>query len=152
MDPADLADPRPWLRAWRIQNRFDETFEIGRIGLVGGELIDDPVLGTGEPTYRYRFEPLDGGFIRARFLVQMVAENDNITNDDPSPLLLDAEFRGTRLNQDALRRIWEIEGTDSLSRQLWDRITDSGETLPQSGDGTEGGRFNSWFQTLDDVD
>ena len=30
--------------------------------------------------------------------------------------------------------------------EIWDALVDTGRTLPESGDGTEGGSFQAWFE------
>jgi hypothetical protein len=87
----------------------------------------------------------------ARYLIQMRAENGNIVDRNTPPLLLDAEFVGTRLSDELLDRLWEIDGEEIFGdSEVWDRLVDTGATLPESGDDREGGLFHGWFEVLPD--
>jgi hypothetical protein len=74
---------------------------------------------------------------------------NNIVNTAAPPQLLDAEFRGTLLDQPTttpLEDIWALAGPDTFLGTGWAQFTDTGQQLPQSGNGTEGGWFHSWFE------
>ena len=75
----------------------------------------------------------------------MRAEGGNITDTGTPPLTLDAELAGTQLTETVLTRIWNLTAEQAMPRTTWDRIVDTGVSLPRSGDGNEGGLFHGWF-------
>jgi hypothetical protein len=86
--------------------------------------------------------------LETRVLVLMRAESGNIVDTGTPALLLDAEFTGTQLTAVDRDTIWQITTGQVLPRTIWDALVDTGERLPQSGDGAEGGQFHGWFAFL----
>ena len=84
-----------------------------------------------------------------RLLVLMRAESGNIVDTStPTPLLLDAEFPGTRLTSVLRDQIWPITNAQLMPQVVWDALVDTGARLPQSGDNVEGGQFHGWFSIV----
>ena len=102
-------------------------------------------VADGSFSAEYRLDLQVGELAPAAVLVQVRAENGTITSAGAAPLLLDAEFTGTQVDPDLLVKVWEIDQR-RLPRDLWDAMVDTGNTLPQSGDGAEGGLLHSWFE------
>ena len=150
MNPDQLARLDPWLRLWRLRSFGQNEIEVARLTVSHAGPTDTPLLGEAGFTHLYRIDGDD--LFGARYLVQIRAEGDTIVNTADPPQLLDADFRGARLPEDDLDLLWEIDDTrfldPAIAQAVWNRFVATGEVLPQSGDGTAGGRFNSWFQVL----
>lgn len=138
-DPAQVA---AWLRVWQVEDQGEIIVRPLEMGLM--ELTDQFLDTQGfTAVYALRVEAVE---LPARYLIQMNARAGNITDESAPPLLLDAEFNGTRLTGAQRNRIWTIdEETVFGERDIWERLVDTGATLPQTGDGNEGGRFHGWF-------
>lgn len=134
-----------WLRLWQVLDRGEIIVRRLRPQLVD---ITDNFMGLTGFIAIYVFD-LEDAFTPARYLGQMRAQSGNITDTATPPLTLDAEFRGSRLTVPLLDTIWRIEEQEVFGqRDIWDRLVDTGATLPQSGDGNEGGRFQGWFEFM----
>lgn len=147
MDSADLAQPDPWLRVFQLRSFGQNEIQVTplRIGYAGPGAS---TLGESGFTEIYRMEFSQDGLQDAlglRFLVLVRAEGDSIVDTSAPALLLDAEFEGTQLTAARLDEIWQLQGQQMFLQEVWDALIDTGATLPQSGDGNEGGRFQSWF-------
>jgi hypothetical protein len=133
---------KQWLRVWQITDHGEIL--VRPLKLVFREMVDEPILGVEGFTVAYDLEVEEPGAY-ARYLVQIYAEADNIVDLSEPPLLLDAEFAGTKLSTEHLQRLWELDGEEWFTPEVWEALVDTGATLP-SGDGAEGGRFHSWFE------
>jgi len=107
------------------------------------------MLGGPGTTNVFRLGGLEAGDLKdARWVVLMRSEGGAIVDTGSPALELDAEFRGTRLSPDHLEQLWAVEGRTVVDAGMWDELDGSGEVLPQSGDGVQGGRFDSFFTVL----
>jgi hypothetical protein len=149
MAEAELDAPDPWLRVWRLTNRDEHKVDAERLELARVPEGDvDPVLhepGTvaqWTPKVEERERP-------SRWLIQVRAEDPDspIHEAGPPGQLLDADFRGTGLTADALEALWNGPGAMPVPDAFWDDLpgTDSLEGPRHSGDGSSGGRLQSWF-------
>lgn len=146
MSQQRLQRPAPWLRVFQV-------FDMGEIVLRRAmlELIDVSANDEGSvATYELvEIQPRE----TSRFLALINARGRTIVDQSDPPLLLDAEFDGSEIPAELLRRIWDesdndneiVFGTDPERSRVWDGFADTGAVLPQSGDGSEGGFFHSWF-------
>jgi hypothetical protein len=147
MDAAQLAAPEPWLRVFVLHDRGPNEILVRRVALAHGGTAQQPVLGVTGITEVYGLRGLRPGDLKdARWLVLMRAEGGNIVDLGTPPQLLDAEFEGTRLSPPRLEEIWNLDDARTVAQDAWDGLVDTGAVLPQSGDGTAGGRFHSWFE------
>jgi hypothetical protein len=146
MRPEQLDAPEPWLRLWRLRSLGQNEIEVQPLAIGHAGTTDAPILGEDGITHIYKIDLDPNDSARARYLVQIRAAGNAIQNTANPPLQLDAEFVGSDLRDADLDRIWDIAAREFVEQEIWDRFVDSGATLPQSGDGTEGGRFHSWFQ------
>jgi hypothetical protein len=103
--------------------------------------------GSFVASYRVEHDGTDD-IRRAKWLVMIRAESQSIVSADQPPLLLDADFDGTRLKKSERERIWKID-QEVLPRDVLGRLVDTGRALP-SGNGDEGGAFHATFSI--DVD
>jgi hypothetical protein len=151
MDMAAIEDRdalRTWLRVWQFMNRGE--IMVRSVELEFLDITDNPILGETGFTVIFSLRS-DDALEPARYLIQMRAENGNIVDRNMPPLLLDAEYVGTRLSDELLDRLWEIDGEEVFGdSEVWDRLVDTGATLPESGDDREGGLFHGWFEVLPD--
>ncbi|MCL4870809.1 MAG: hypothetical protein KJ063_17765 [Anaerolineae bacterium] len=136
-----------WLRLWQVLDQGEIIVRRLRPEFV--EITDNFMGLTGfVAVYAFNLEDL---FEPARYIEQIRAQSGNITDTGTPPLTLDAEFRGSRLTVALLETIWKIEEQEIFRvRDIWDRLEDTGATLPKSGDGNEGGRFQGWFELMRD--
>jgi hypothetical protein len=84
-----------------------------------------------------------------RAIVLMRAVGGNIREAQAPNQLLDAEFRGGLLDPAVVKILWTMApgATRGFTpAEVWDALASTGETLPESGDGAEGGEFQSWFE------
>jgi hypothetical protein len=100
-------------------------------------------------TERYRCE-VPGELFRARtrYLVQIDSKSGAIVEAGPPGLELDADFAGTMLDPTRLKDLWQLNGQAPSDQATFDALKSGVATLPQSGEGTAGGRFHSWFEVL----
>jgi hypothetical protein len=159
-----LQKPDAWLRAF-IVRRFGRAQRVAvritplRIAYAGPAPL--PILPFSGFTEVYALRGLEDGLpprgpnseeaLEVRFLVQMRADGNNIVDTATPPQLLDAEFRGTLLDQPtplALEEIWAQTTEKTYGSQVWTQLADTGQQLPQSGNGSEGGWFHSWFEVV----
>lgn len=153
MDENQLTDRdqvNQWLRVWQLTDLGEIEFQRMELDLIS--IGDDSILGQEGQTATYALGNFQGQPRRnQRFVILMEAEGGNITSVDG--LTLDAEFIGSRLTQAQRQLIWEIDGNQIFGqRDLWDALVNTNNTLPRSGDGDEGGSFNSWFELVRIVD
>jgi hypothetical protein len=144
-----LANADPWLRVYQIHNYGSNEIQLQKLVINhAGPAPGDGELGIPGFTEIYGLEPLpaDPGQTPPRFLVLIRAEGTAIQDTSSPPLLLDAEYAGTKLTTAQVDEIWKIEAGGLP--WLWDALADTGATLPQSGNGVEGGRFESWFSAV----
>ncbi|MDQ0079497.1 hypothetical protein [Arthrobacter oryzae] len=102
-----IASPSEWLRVWHAKADNLSLFKLEEIGLEKGE--EQP---RGDGTIRYIFRFRDGvkWFGRDEILTQLRSTGPErpespLGREDPK-VLLDADFRGTELTSQGLRRIW----------------------------------------------
>ncbi len=154
MNPPDLAEPDPWLRVFLVRSFGQNEIVVERLPIRYAGITATPMLGSVPgpcEVYDLTLPNLSsGGLSGARVLVLMVAQPNKITDTSTPPQLLDAEFAGTRLPAGAFDKIWQLgfAGPQSFEQAVWDSLVDTGARLPQSGDGVQGGRFDSWFGFL----
>ncbi len=149
MRQSQLDVPEPWARMVAISERDQRVFFAIRIGLFYAGTEPAPTLGVSGVTERYRLE-VPSSLFRAptRFLVQIDSRSGAIVEAGPPGLELDAEFAGTKLTQTQLDKLWQLTGQEPSDQATYDALKGGTATLPQSGDGTPGGRFHSWFEVL----
>jgi hypothetical protein len=147
MDEGGLQDPDPWLRFWAVtpleRGALDSPVAVHRIKL-GFTGVQDPPAAPGLFTVVYRLEQHPIEFFPGKYLVQMRSEGGLIVDADHG-LDLDAEFAGTRVSDQVLDAIWEVED-ERFGPDLWNALTEAGPHLPRSGDGVPGGRFHASFE------
>jgi len=149
MRQSQLDLPEPWARMVAITQRDQRAFVAMRIGLFYAGTEPAPTLGVSGVTERYRLE-VPGALFRepTRFLVQIDSRAGAIVEAGPPGLELDAEFAGTKLTPVQLDKLWQLTGQEPSDQATFDALKTGSATLPQSGDGTPGGRFHSWFEVL----
>jgi hypothetical protein len=136
MDPAGLASPDPWLRAWIFPENADGLITKGvRVRLEPVDVADGTVA-------TYRLEGIDN--LRFAVVVMALGSSPEIVSAGPD-LALDADYRGTELEQDELDALWTSDDFVADAR-FRNRLKDSGNRLP-SGDGTPGGKYFTSFFT-----
>jgi hypothetical protein len=153
MRQAQLGKPDAWLRLYALVRKGDsgtnDTVVAQRIPLAYGGTVSSPLLGVGGVTERYDAKVPAALFrMPVRFLVQIDAQGGNIVEAGAPNLLLDAEFAGTRLTQEQLDKLWPLTDSAASDVATFNALASGSATLPQSGDGTPGGRFHSWFEVL----
>ena len=150
---AQLQTPETWLRMYGFIRRGNVTVSlppiVTRLKLAYAGPIATPVLGVSGVTEEYRVEIPDV-FLRedTRYLVQIRAAGGNIIEAGAPGLLLDAEFDGTKLTLPQLDKVWPVDDPTPTDIATFSSLTSGSQTLPQSGDGTPGGRFHSRFEVL----
>jgi hypothetical protein len=149
MGQSQLDAPEPWARMVAITVRDQRVFVATRIGLFYAGTEPAPTLGVSGVTERYRLE-VPGALFRqpTRFLVQIDSRSGAIVEAGPPGLELDAEFAGTKLTAVQLDKLWQLTGQEPSDQATFDALQGGTATLPQSGDGTPGGRFHRWFEVL----
>jgi hypothetical protein len=152
MRTSHLQAPEKWLRLFALMAR-DRVVEANAnivaipIALGYAGPTNTPILGVSGATERFRADVPRELFRQVtRFLVQVDAQSGNITEANPPGLLLDAEFAGTKLVLAQLDKLWPITAPTPSDLATFNALTNSGATLPESGDGVPGGRFHSWFE------
>ncbi|WP_153506324.1 Ig-like domain-containing protein [Cumulibacter manganitolerans] len=139
----DLKRPGEWLRLWMLLEPHDGAEEVAVIP-VELRLGDVAVAPVHAATYRLR---LDLGEVAPSIAVlQIRSESDRIVSSTAPSLELDADFRGTPIDEDLLQRLWDTPDRAKLPVALWQQIGDTGARLPRSGDGAAGGRLSAWFR------
>jgi hypothetical protein len=148
MRQAQLNNPDPWLRMVAVAER-DQRFTATRILMAYAGTEPAPTLGVSGVTERYRLEvPGELFRQRTRYLVQIDSKSGVIIEAGPPGLELDADFAGTMLDPTRLKDLWQLTGQVPSDQVTFDALKSGVATLPQSGDGTAGGRFHSWFEVL----
>jgi hypothetical protein len=151
MRASQVQAPDPWLRMWAIIKNpgganVTTPFAAIRILLGHSGTVATPILGVSGVTEEYRAEvPRIVNAQEAHFLVQIEAKGGNIMDAGGAPLLLDAEFEGTKLTAAQLDALFPLGGISPVTAAEFAAYVGTGATLPQSGDGTPGGRFHSIF-------
>jgi hypothetical protein len=134
-----------------ITQRDQREFIALRVLLGHDGTVPAPVLGVSGVTERYRCE-VPGSLFRqpTRFLIQIDSRSGQIVEAGPPGLELDADFAGTRLTPAQLDALFQLTGQAPSDQATFDALKtpSGGATLPQSGNGTPGGRFHSWFEVL----
>lgn len=147
MEVSQLQKPSPWLRVFLVQNFGRNEIVVTPVAVAPGVDAPQPVLpdaGFAELfPLRLRPDDLRRG---ARLLVQIRSENDQIVDTDTPAVELDAEFQGTQLTGALLDEIWKLDARKTFPQIVWDSFQPSVASLPQSGNGVEGGLFHSWFE------
>ena len=147
MEAAQIQKPSPWLRTFLVQNFGQNEIVVTPLPVAPGVTAAQPVLpdaGFAELfALRLRPDDLRRG---ARVLIQIRSEGDQIVDTDTPPLDLDAEFEGTQLTGALLDEIWKLNARKTFPQAVWDSFKPSTASLPQSGNGIEGGLFHSWFE------
>jgi hypothetical protein len=149
MNEGQLRDMEPWLRLWQVRSFGENEIRVRRLPIELVDITDDSILGEEGITAVYEIrvdERIE--LVNCRFLVQIRSRSGAITDTSTPPLELDAEFVGTRLTGAQLNRIWDTD-EEMMPQEIWDRLDDTGNTLPRSGDGREGGNFHSWFEVFE---
>ncbi|MBE2222368.1 MAG: hypothetical protein IAF02_12545, partial [Anaerolineae bacterium] len=150
MNEAQLKEMEPWLRFWQIRSFGQNEIRVRRMPLELTDITKDSILGEAGITAVYRLLVDDRDeLLNGRFLVQMRSARGVITDTSTPPLQLDTELRGTRLTAAQLNAIWDTD-EQMMGQEIWDRLVDTGAVLPRSGDGVEGGNFNSWFEVFEE--
>jgi len=152
MDAADLAAPDAWLRVFLVRTRGQEeqVVEVSRIAVVHAGPPATPMLPEpGAFCEAYNLRVADD-VLGARVVTLIRAEATNILDADSPSRLLDADFHGTTLTPARLEELWKVTNPQLLPHDVWDALVNTGATLPQSGNGTDGGRFESWFEVQRD--
>ncbi len=146
---AHLAKPAGWLRISLVRSFGPGEIEVRPLALQYAGPAAQPVIGMpGEFTEVFGLRSLQPGDLvkqESRLLVQIRAANGNIVDIATPAQLLDAEFQGTRMGTGRRTEIFELTDVKRFPQDVWDAIGPTGATLPQSGDGAEGGEFISWF-------
>jgi hypothetical protein len=150
MAEPQLRRPDAWLRVFALRSFGQNEIQATPWPLRYAGPTTTPTLGAPGITEVWALgnlptEALDDE-LGVRFLVLVRAEAGSIVDTASPPLLLDAEFGGTQLTRARLEDIWELTGPRWYPQAVWDALVDTGAVLPQSGDGAEGGTFESWFQ------
>jgi hypothetical protein len=147
MSAAQLAQPDPWLRVVVVRPRGDEAL-VRRVPLGHDGRAPQPMMPGPGFTETFTLRDLQPGELKeAWWIVMMRAEGGNIVDTGAPPQLLDADYLGVELTPEDLDKLWNVTAPQGMG-DLIPRIGDTGATLPQSGDGTAGGRFASWFSVL----
>ncbi len=149
MNEEQLKEMEPWLRLWQLRSFGQNEIRVRRLPLELSDISEESILEQDGITAVYRLLVDDiGELVNCRFLVQMRSRSGAIVDTGTPPLQLDAEFVGTRLTAAQLNRIWDTD-EEMMRQEIWDRLEDTGNTLPRSGDGREGGNFHSWFEVFE---
>ncbi len=153
MDAAALDDPKSWLHVFVLRRSISQVgaqvTTARRVDIVHAGPANQPMLGVAGDTQLFDLKEIGPGELRdAKWVILMRSENDTIVDTNTPPLQLDADFHGTKLTSQHLDVLWPIDGITGIDANLFAAIVTSGSTLPQSGDGTEGGRFDSFFTVM----
>ena len=160
MNVADLDKPASWLRLFAFkldvqkQQVLVRPLDLTHAGSVGAPKIAGPGFCEGFSIEGVASDTLFG----TKLVVLMHAAGGNIDDTDSPALLLDADFAGTKLSTvagttaagTAWTQIFGLTSTKSFPQAVWDAVVTTGATLPQSGNGTEGGDFDSFFLPVRD--
>jgi hypothetical protein len=150
MNEENLSEMSPWLRLWQIRSFGENEIRVMRLPLELADITKDSTIGVVGITAVYRILVDEiSELLNCRFLVQMRSRGGAIVDINTPPLQLDAEFNGSRLTGAQLNRIWDTD-EEFMGQEIWDRLVDTGAVLPRSGDGAEGGNFNSWFGVFEE--
>jgi hypothetical protein len=155
MSDERLKQPAPWLRMWLVSPpNADGVSIVQRIPIELDRIENVTAVydwtGDGASTAENLRIVTEGQDIQsARALVQMRAEDDSVQIVDQSapPILLDADFTATGISAGTLEKLWSEKKAKTQVRNLWDQFPPgpAADSLP-SGDGTAGGRLNSYFE------
>ncbi|MDB4881870.1 MAG: putative rane protein [Gemmatimonadetes bacterium] len=153
MRQAQLQSPEPWLRMFALVSRGGvENVATTAVRILMGydTTVASPVLGVSGVTERYRLDVPAALFRQdVRFLIQIDSSSGNIVEAGAPNLELDADFAGTKLTKSQLDKLWPLTGSASSDLATFNALANGpAAPLPQSGDGTPGGRFHSWFEVI----
>jgi hypothetical protein len=147
MNPYALEKPSPWLRVFHIGAPYHGGVQVAPLAIRYAGPAQVPVLPEHGFTEVFGILGLQAGVTPSgRYLVLIRAEAGNILDTSAPPLLLDAEFGGTKLPPQTLDDIWKLAQPHAAGQAVWDALVDTGARLPQSGNDVEGGLFHSWFE------
>lgn len=158
MDAAMLGKPANWLRIFAVRPRDNGALVQPLVVSYGGP-VANPVLPDPGFCEEFRFRDVNiAELFNTKILVLIRAQGGNIDDTDSPAHLLDADFRGTRLaslpgpvthvGPKPWDEIWDLAGPQQFPQAVWDAIVATGATLPKSGDGTEGGDFDAFFNPV----
>ncbi len=172
MLPAHLNNPDTWMRVSLVRSFGQNEIEVRPLGITYAGPAAQPIIGSpGEFTEVFSLRSLQPGHLTTggalatgamthglatttapaaargelRILVQIRAASGNIVDLATPPQLLDAEFMGARLTLARRTEIFQLTDVRMFPQDVWDALVATGATLPQSGDGIEGGEFTAWF-------
>lgn len=146
MNQAQLKEMPAWLRVFAAHSQGQNEIIVRRVAIsYDGPAPQGGMLGTPGFPESYALRDLQPVELRdGRLIVMIHAESGNIVDTNTPAQLLDAEFRGSKLPVAQQDAIWQVTTPQVFPQSVWDALVDSGAVLPQSGDGAEGGRFDSW--------
>jgi hypothetical protein len=149
MLPQHLGKPDSWLRVSLVRSFGQNEIEVRPLSLAYAGRAAQPVIGQpGEFTEVFALRSLQPGDLmrmESRIVVQIRAASGNIVDTATPPQLLDAEFLDGRMGLARRTEIFQLTEVRTFPQDVWDALGPTGATLPQSGDGVEGGEFFSWF-------
>jgi hypothetical protein len=150
MNAAQLGAPDPWLRVFMLLSLGQNEIQVRRLNVAHHGAPAQPILTDAGFAELFALRGFEPNMLLAgpRFLVQMRAQSGSIVDTNAPPQLLDAEFRGTKLTPVQLDQIWKVTAPQMVPQAIWDAFVDTGEHLPHSGEGNEGGLFQSWFEIV----
>lgn len=152
MRSGDLSTPDNWLRLFALYHNDGIATHVTptmafRIPLTyKGPVVapDVPYLPAAGACEAFDLTPRERApLVGVRFVLVMRANTTEIMSDEPTPLLLDADFAGTSLTGTQLDTLWTLSSA-AVDAAFLAALAPTGATLP-SGDGTAGGQFNSIF-------
>jgi len=161
MNVAELDKPASWLGLYALKLDVQKKqvlvrpLDLKHTGPVGAPKIAGPGFCEGFSIEGIASDTL----FDTKLVVLMHADGGNIDDTDSPALLLDADFAGTKLSTvagnpagmgTAWTQIFALTSTMSFPQAVWDAVVTTGAALPQSGNGTEGGDFDSFFLPLRD--
>jgi hypothetical protein len=169
MLPQHLDAPNSWLRVSLVRNFGQNEIEVRPLAVHYDGPAAQPIIGSpSEFTEVFSLRSLQPGHLttlppgvtpsgatlaalatpavmEVRVLVQIRAAGGNIVSDAAPAQLLDAEFMGARMGLARRTEIFQLSDVRTFPQDVWDALGPTGATLPQSGDGIEGGEFLAWF-------
>jgi hypothetical protein len=144
MEPEQLKEWGSWLCVRRVANLF-EFLPAERAGLQWDPNAV-PTLTVVGFTAVFEVGELEAVGGPLRYLVQVRSGGGAIVGTEPPHLDLDSDFVGTRLTAELKDKLMDQQFQIGIGLDDWDALTSTGATLPRSGDGTPGGRFDLVFE------